>query len=94
MTMTPLEIKTIRDGAAIAKQMLLQMKPKLDALNVDYDAAGGVKETVDQTDLDGEESLSGITKTQLDDGMYALTATLKGALDTAYTQLEKLASRS
>lgn len=94
MTMTPLELKVIKEGAAVARMMLQQIKPRLDALNIDYDAAGGVKATVDQTKLDSEISLSLLTKAQLDDGMYALTATLKSAVDTAYTQLEKLAARS
>ena len=78
---------------AVAKLLLDQVKPVLDQLNPIYDGAGGVKTTVDQAGLDGVSSFSGLTKTQLDDGMYVLTATIKAALDNGLTQLTQLAAR-
>lgn len=93
MPMTPLELQTVQKLAAVAKFLVQEVKPVVDALNVDYDSAGGVKSTLDQTKLDAEASLSGITKQQVDDGAYAITATLKDVLTNTFTQLEKLASR-
>lgn len=97
--MNTLQLKTIKDGAKIAKFMLQWVKPRVDAINIDYDAAGGVKETLGATTvgdaaLAAEESLSNLTKAELDDAMYALTAVLKTAYDGSYSQLEKLASRA
>lgn len=94
MTLNTLELKNIKDAAKLAKFFLQTAKPRIDALNIDYDASGGTKSTIDQAGLDAEPSLSGITKAQLDDALYALTSSLKGVLDSSYSQLEKLASRA
>ncbi len=98
MAMTILELGTVQKLAQAAKTTL-KLKAQLDALNVDYDASGGVKETLGagQTgddNLASEPSLSNLTKAQLDDAAYALTNGLKTQIDNTYAQLEKLASRA
>ena len=98
MPMTPLELNTITKAAALAKYILQEIKPVIDALNVDYDAIGGVKETIGtgqaaDDKLAAETSLSNLTKQELDDALYAITNGIKTTVDTAYSQLEKLASR-
>lgn len=94
MPMTALEKNTVSRGLAAARLATEQLKPVLDSLNVIYDGNGGAKTTIDQAGLDAVASFSGLTKAQLDDGMYALTATLKSAIDAAYTQLSQLSSRA
>lgn len=94
MAATPLELDTVSRGMLAAKKLLDEVKPVLDLLNVIYDAAGGVKETLTQAELDAVTSFSGLTKAQLDDGMFALTSTVKTAITNAYTQLAALAARA
>ena len=93
MTMTPLESKTVYSLADIARFLLQEVKPRLDMLNVDYDATGGVKETLQQGDLDEDANLSGITKAQVDDGAYVLTNNIRTIFNDSYAQLEQLAAR-
>jgi hypothetical protein len=73
---------------------LVEMKGTIDRLQVQYDAAGGFKQTI-TPEQEGEiaETFYGLTKTELDDGAYVITGTLQGILDTAFTQLVKLAVR-
>ncbi len=92
-TLSTLEVTTIANGIAAAKQLVGVLKPILDQLNIVYDGTGGVKSTVDQAKLDSASNLSGLTKQQLDDGMFALTSVIKGDLATSFTQLTILASR-
>lgn len=92
--MTPLEQNTVSIAMKNAKTLIEQIKPVLDELNVLYDSDGGLKTTINQAKLDSVASFSGLTKTQLDDGMYALTSTIRGDLATAYTQLSQLAARA
>jgi hypothetical protein len=92
--MTQLEINTVSRGLAAAKLVLDQLKPVVDALNVIYDSAGGAKSTINQQGLDSIAAFSGLTKTQLDDGMFALTSTLRTAIANAYTQLAQLSARA
>lgn len=94
LAMNTLEIAIVTRGAKVAKILLEQVKPELDALNILYDAGGGAKETIDQAGLDGRPEFSGLTKAQLDDGMFALTSTTKTALTNTFTQLEQLAARA
>ena len=94
MAITILEQNTVIAGSELAKKLVQEIKPALDFLNVVYDADDGVKETLIQGDLDGVPAFSGITKAQVDDGMFALTSSLKTALDGVYSQLTILASRS
>lgn len=93
MALTRLEQDTVTRGMAAARVVLDQLKPVLDALNVVYDSEGGAKTTITQEDLDGVANFSGLTKAQLDDGLYALTGTLRPAINNAYTQLAQLAVR-
>lgn len=93
MAISPLEQDTVSRGIKAAGLVIRQLKPLLDELNVVYDAAGGVKDTLTQQELDEIARFSGITKQQVDDGMFALTSTLKTAITNAYTQLTTLASR-
>lgn len=93
MAITLLEQDTVSRGFTAAKKVLRDIHPLLHELNVIYDSAGGVKETLTQAELDSVSGFSGITKAQLDDGMYALTTTLKAAIDGAYAQLAELAAR-
>lgn len=80
--------------AAQAAKALENMIGLLDELNVLYDAGGGFKETIQQADLDAIASFSGITKQQLDDGMYVLTAIIRPAVHDNFTQLIHLAARA
>lgn len=91
--LTQLEKITILRGIVAAKRLVDEIKPLYDQLNVVYDSAGGVKETVTQEDLDGYIEFAGLTKQELDDGMYVLTNVLKGSLTNSYSQLVKLAAR-
>ena len=92
--MNALAQNTVSRGLTAAKKAIEELKPVLDELNILYDSQGGLKETMTQGDLDSVASFSALTKQQLDDGMYALTATLKGAIDNAYTALAQLACRA
>ena len=76
-----------------AGKLLDELLPILNAVNVTYNQAGGYKETITDGDLKQIDAYSGLTKAQLDDGMYVLTATIKGALTTGYDQLCELAVR-
>lgn len=94
MSLTALEQNTISRSINAAKYLVEVLKPVLDELNVIYDSSGGLKTTITQGNMDTVASFSGLTKGQLDDGMYALTATIRGDLVNAYTQLAQLAARS
>lgn len=93
MAITALESNTVSRGAALAKRVL-ELKAEIDYLNIIYDASGGVKETLTQAELDSVPSFSGVTKAQVDDGMFALTSGLKTAITNSYTQLAQLAART
>ena len=93
MALTTLETMTINRGIALAKKLTSEIVPELRRLQVSYDAANAVKATVTQPNLDLATQFSGITKAQLDDAFFAMTSTLKTALDTAYAQIETLAER-
>lgn len=93
MAITALEQNTVSRGIAAALVVVEELYPALKRLNIDYDAVGGVKETLTQGELDSIASFSGLTKTQLDDAMFALTSTLRGAIETAFAQIEQLAAR-
>jgi hypothetical protein len=94
MALSRLESDTISRGLAAAREVLMGLQPTLQGLRVIYDGAGGVKETLTQDALDTIPSLSGLTKQQLDDGMYALTSVLLTDIETSYAQLAQLASRT
>lgn len=94
MAMNTLQKNTVSDGAAVAKQLLTQIYPILQRLNVIYDAQGGVKSQLDDNALASEGIYSNLTKTELDDGMFVLTSTLRTAISDGLTQLEKIAARA
>lgn len=94
MSLSALGQNTVTRGINAAKYLIEVLKPVLDELNIIYDASGGLKSTIVQSDLDGIASFSGLTKAQLDDGMFALTSTIKTGLTNAYSQLAQLAARS
>lgn len=94
MAITKLEYETVIKGFKTARIVLESVKPLVDSLNVIYDSGGGVKETLTQAELDGQADFSGLTKQQLDDGMYALTATLRTDIANAVTQLAQLSARA
>lgn len=93
MALDILEANVVSEGAALAKQIVKDLYPVMQRLNVLYDAAGGVKDTLTQGDLDTVPGWAGITKQQVDDGMFVLTSTLREAIASGYTQLAKLAAR-
>jgi hypothetical protein len=94
MALTPLEQDVVSRGAQAASKVIYELKPIIDSLNILYDSQGGAKETISQPELDAVSSFSGLTKTQLDDGMYVLTSTLRTAINSAYAQLAELAARA
>ncbi len=93
MAITILEQNTVSNGCAIASKILKDIFPLLSELNIIYDSDGGVKQTLTQQKLDSVASFSGLTKAQLDDGMFVLTATLRPAILNAYSQLAEIAAR-
>lgn len=94
MALTALESDTISRGMAAAKVLLDQIKPAVDQMNILYDSQGGLKTTITQEDLDSVPSFSGLTKSQLDDGMFVLTATVRTALADGLFALSQLAARN
>lgn len=94
MALTTLEQNTINRACVQAKILLEQLKPILDEMNSIYDSAGGAKTSITQQNLDAATYLSGLTKAQLDDGMFVLTGTIKGDLANGLTQLSQLAARA
>lgn len=93
MAITRLESDTVSRGFNAAKLALEQLKPVVDSLDVIYNSSGGVKDTLTQGDLDGVPSFSGITKGQVDDGVFALMG-IKTAIANAYTALAEFAARA
>ena len=93
MPMSHLERDTLAKGFAVCKTVLADLQPKLASLAQIYDAAGGVKATLTQAEMDEEAALSGLTKAQMDDGMYALTAGLLPAIEAGYAAMAQLAAR-
>lgn len=94
MAITQLEYDTLTNAFAVAKTAITDLQPQLEGLREIYDSGGGVKETLTQEDMDAIPALSGLTKAQADDGLYALTATLLPAIEAGYTALAQLAARS
>jgi hypothetical protein len=93
MTISALELDTVTNASAACKIILGDMLPRLQGLQHIYDSGGGVKETLTQDELNEVTALSGLTKTQVDDAMYVLTAVLLPAIDSNYAQLAQLAAR-
>lgn len=94
MAMNTLEYDTLNVAFAVCKMILNDLQPRLLALQQQYDSAGGVKETLTQQEMDEVAALSGLTKAQADDGLYALTTVFLPAITQSYASLSNLASRS
>jgi hypothetical protein len=92
MALSTLEHDTVSKICALTKNVLADWQPRLASLNEVYNAAGGVKETLDQTELDELPELSGLQKTTIDDAMFALS-TVKTSIDAAYAALAQCAAR-
>lgn len=93
MSMTVLESDTLTLAFAVSKMVITDLQPRLAALQQQYDATGGVKDTLTQSEMDEQAVLSGLTKQQADDGLYALTAVLLPSIEAGFTALSALASR-
>ena len=93
MPLSQLEHDTISKACAVAKTLLLDLQPKLEGLGAIYDAEGGVKSTITQDELDEVAALSGLTKGQLDDALYAMTTTILPGIQNGYNALAQLAAR-
>ena len=94
MALDKLGLDTVSKSMLASKQLLEQLLPVLSQLDIVYNSAGGLKETITDADLAEVPTYSGLTKAQLDDGMYALTSGVKGELTTTYNQLTELAARA
>lgn len=92
--MNPLESNQIAQAVAVSRRLLIEVQPMLDYLNQLYNSEGGGSTSITQADLDSAANLSGLTKQELDDGMYALTGPIRTAIETSYAQLAALAARS
>ena len=93
MPINHLEKDTLSKSFASSKTLLFDVQPKLASLQQIYDAAGGVKETLTQADLDEIAELSGLTKEQVDEGLYALTTVVLPGITNNYAVLAQLAAR-
>lgn len=94
MAMNALQQNTVTLSMDAAKIIVEQLSPLIDRLDKVYNSQNGVKTTIDQAGLDSVSSFSGLTKAQLDNGIYALTATLKSSIDAAFDALVALSARS
>ena len=93
MPMSQLEADTISKSCAVAKTLLLDLLPKLQGLQAIYDSAGGVKTTLTQAEMDEVAVLSGLTKAQLDDALFAMTGAILTGITNAYPGLAQVAAR-
>jgi hypothetical protein len=94
MALSKLELDTVSKGCQVAKRIIEELYPVLFELKSIYDSQGGAKSTIGQAGLDAVPSFSALTKQQLDDGMYPLTATICDAISNAFAQLSQLAARA
>jgi hypothetical protein len=94
MPMTALEADTLTAIFALCKTVITDLQPRLQALQQQYDAEGGVADTLTQADLDDATHLSGLQKQSVDDGVYVLTTVMLPGIVNGYASLAQLASRS
>jgi hypothetical protein len=99
MALNALNQNIISTGCQTAKIVTDQVLPAINKLDVLFNGSGGLlaqinANTVVQADLDAIASYSGLTIQNVKDLMYALTATLKTDINSAFTQLEQGAARS
>ena len=71
-TLNTLEIQTISKAIAVCKTILEDIEPAIHRLDIDYNGAPNVKNTIDQAKLDSATQYSGLTKAQLDDALSLL----------------------
>jgi hypothetical protein len=93
VSLSTLEFDALNAGFAACKMIIATLQPQLAHLQQVYDSAGGVKDTLEQGDLDSMPVFSGLTKAQADDGFYALTTVLLPAITQSYGALSQMASR-
>jgi hypothetical protein len=93
MSMNALEYDTLNMAFAVCKIVIHDLQPRLLALQQQYDSEGGVGSTLTQQEMDEVAALSGLTKVQADDGIYALTAVMLPAITNSYASLSQMASR-
>lgn len=91
--MDTLELSTVNRGINLSKRVL-ELQLEMQQLDIIYNSTGGVSETLTQADLDSRPEYSGLTKQQVDDAFYAMTATLKTDINNAMTALTHLACRA
>lgn len=83
----------ISHGCQLADQ-LLAMRGLLDEINVLYDGVAGFKTAITpEEEAEIAATFYGLTKQQLDDGLYVLTAMIKADLTNGLNQLIQLAAR-
>lgn len=92
MALNAVEQNLISKACAAAKT-LEDLKGILSELDYLYNGAPNYKAAITQADLDLVTSFSGLTKTQLDDGLFALTSTILTPLSNSLNQLINLAVR-
>lgn len=93
MPMTTLENDVLNAAFATCKMVLQTLQPQLASLQLLYDSAGGVKETLTQEELDANMTLSGLSKTTVDDGLYVLTTVLLPGIVSGAAALTALSAR-
>jgi hypothetical protein len=94
MALDKLGLDTVSRSMQGAKLLMEQALPILNQIDLIYNQAGGLKETITDADLAEVPSYSGLTKQELDDGIYALTSGVKGALTSGYNAITQLAVRA
>src|SRR5262249_34949544 len=93
MALNSYEVLTIQRIIQLSRLIVEQLKPGLDNVNEVYNAVGGIKDTIPAEDLGQDALYGGMTKQQLDDAAYALTTTMKGAVDSVQATLQGIAYR-
>lgn len=97
MALSALEQDTITKGMILSEKIRL-IHDEIRELNVIFDGSGGVKDALSPGGTPRNAEVQAIwpelTVTIINDGYYLMTATLKTALDAAYTQLVGLAKYS
>jgi hypothetical protein len=95
VALSALEANTTARARAVAKKLLEEVLPVLNGLDIIYNTATtGAKFTITQANMDADPGLSGMTKAQLDDLLFALTGALRNDLTTSFAQLSQGAARA
>lgn len=94
MPATTLERDAMAKSFAVARTLLMDLEARLKGIDAIYNSASGVKATLTQEEMNEIPELSGLTKTQLDDGIYAMTALILPGITSGYAALAQLAARN